>query len=537
MKKKHEVKVIFILILMLFLLFLIVPLIFLLIQSLETEGKIGIGNYIQIVHRKGFKNVLFNSVFISSVSAIITTVFAFVLAYSIHYSNLNLKVKKLIRLFAVIPMLLPTVTYGFAIIYSFGKQGLITKLFGRQLFDIYGVNGLIIGYVIYTIPISFLLINNTMGYIDKKFSVVSKIMGDSTITTFVKTVLRPLSGTLTTSFIQSFFLCFTDFGIPASVGGKIEVIASLLYNEMLGSVPDFNKGSVVAMIMLLPSIFSILVLRFIDKYNVRYNKVSVVVIQKNRLRDIILVLCSSGIILSILSVFVTIMIVPFVNGWPYDMSFTLKHFNHVFKDDALLNVYTNSIKVALLTAGFGTFLSFGAAIITARSNLSGKIKMLVDSIASITNTIPGMVLGIAYMLAFSGTRLQNTFAIIIICNSVHFFSTSYLMIKNTLMKLNLSWENTAKLMGDNWIKTIIRVVVPNSMNTLIEVFHYYFVNAMVTVSAVIFLAGARTMVLTTKIKELQHFAKFNEVFVLSFLILATNLVAKGITKLIVSRQK
>ena len=47
-------------------------------------------------------------------------------------------------------MLLPTITYGFAIIYSFGKQGLLTRLFGRQLFDIYGFNGLVIGYVICT---------------------------------------------------------------------------------------------------------------------------------------------------------------------------------------------------------------------------------------------------------------------------------------------------------------------------------------------------------------------------------------------------
>ncbi len=72
------------------------------------------------------------------------------------------------------------------------------------------------------------------------------------------------------------------------------------------------------------------------------------------------------------------------------------------------------------------------------------------------------------------------------------------------------------LMGDNWIKTILRVVTPNVFATIVEVFSYYFVNAMVTVSAVIFIAGARTMVITAKIKELQHFAKFNEIFVLSW---------------------
>ena len=60
-------------------------------------------------------------------------------------------------------------------------------------------------------------------------------------------------GTLGAAFIQSFFLSFTDFGIPAAIGGEFEVVATVLYNEMLGSVPNFNNGAVVAVVMLIPS--------------------------------------------------------------------------------------------------------------------------------------------------------------------------------------------------------------------------------------------------------------------------------------------
>ena len=109
-------------------------------------------------------------------------------------------------------MFLPTITYGFAIIYSLGKQGFLTKVFNIQI-DIYGFNGLLIGYIIYTMPIAFLLIYNAMKYIDKKFMIVSKIMGDSLFKTFRQTLIRPLLGTLAASFIQCFFLCFTDYGI------------------------------------------------------------------------------------------------------------------------------------------------------------------------------------------------------------------------------------------------------------------------------------------------------------------------------------
>ena len=91
-------------------------------------------------------------------------------------------------------MLLPTITYGVAIIYSFGKQGLLTQFFGRQLFNIYGFNGLLLGYVVYTLPIAFTLINNAMGYIDKRFMIVSRLMGDSPLQTFRMTIVIPLLG-------------------------------------------------------------------------------------------------------------------------------------------------------------------------------------------------------------------------------------------------------------------------------------------------------------------------------------------------------
>lgn len=534
MKKNKEVKVVFILLVLLFLIFLAVPVIQLLLKSILGGSGISLEYYKAVFTGRGFGKAVGNSFLIAGVSASVTTLLAFFMAYTIHYTNIAPFYKKMIKGVAVLPMLLPTITYGFAIIYSFGKQGLLTKLFGTQLFEIYGFNGLLLGYVIYTLPISFMLIDNTMRFIDKKYMIVSRIMGDNGLSTFWITVVRPLLGTLAASFIQSFFLCFTDFGIPASVGGEFDVIASVLYNQMLGSIPDFNKGAVVAVVMLVPSIVSILVLHYLEKYNVRYNKISAIEIKRNIKRDAACGIISGIFMLCVVSIFLVIFIVPFVEEWPYNIQFTLKNIQNVLSDPNLLNVYTNSLFAAVITAVCGTLTAYGAALVTARSTINSKLKSVIESIALITNTIPGMVLGLAFLFAFSGSSLQNTFFIIIICNIVHFFSTPYLMMKNSLTKMNASWETTAKLMGDNWIKTVIRIVTPNAVSTILEVFSYYFINAMVTISAVIFIAGARTMVITTKIKELQHYAKFNEIFVLSLLILFTNIVGKILFKWLAS---
>lgn len=532
-RKEKEIKIIFAGIALIFLTFLAVPVVQLLMKSFTTEGGgLTLQNFQSVFAQKDFLEILRNSFGVAGLSAAVTTLLAFILAYTIHYTNTPNWIKTFIKGAAVLPMFLPTITYGFAIIYSFGKQGLLTRLFGKQLFEIYGMKGLLMGYVIYTLPISFMLINNTMGYIDKKYMVVSRVMGDSAFANFKMTVLRPLLGTLAASVIQSFFLSFTDFGIPAAVGGKFKTIASLLYSEMLGSIPNFQNGAVVAVVMLVPSVVSITVLKILEKYQIRYNKISKIELKKNRVRDGLCGGVSILLIVSVLSVFAVIFVIPFVEEWPYRLSFTLDNFRNVFEDPNLFNVYTNSLFVAAATAALGTIAAYGSALVTARSKISQKAKDIIEGIALVTNTIPGMVLGLAFLFLFSGTSLQNTFLLIIICNVVHFFSTPYLMMKSSLGKMNASWETTAMLMGDSWAKTILRIVTPNALSTIIEVFSYYFINAMVTISAVIFIAGARTMVITTKIKELQYYNKFNEVFVLSLLILATNIVGKfAFTKL------
>ena len=527
-RKSWELKLIFLVLVAVFAVFLAVPAIRLLLKSFLGEDGLTGAYYLDVFSGKGFTTALGNSFAVSIVSALVAVGIAFVMAYIIHYTRLPRGFKRFVQAVATLPMFLPTITYGFAIIYSFGKQGLITRLLGHQFFDIYGFGGLLVGYVIYTVPVAFLLIHNTMGYVDKKTLVVSKAMGDGTLSTFWIAILRPLLGTLAGAFIQAFFLCFTDFGIPASVGGDYEVIATVLYNEMLGGVPDFNRGAVISVVMLLPSIVSILLLRFLERYNIRYDRISDADLRRNPGRDTAWGLSGTVLAILILCMFVVIFVVPLVERWPYQTGFTLEHFQEVFSDIELQTVYLNSLGMALATALFGTLAAYGAALITARSKLPGWCKQVIDAIALVTNTIPGMVLGLAFLFVFSGTSLQNTFPLMILCNIVHYFSTPYLMMKNSLSKMNAGWETTAMLMGDSWPKTVLRVVTPNAAASLIETFSYYFINSMVTISALIFLAGARTMVLTTKIKQLQYINEYDQVFVLSLLILATNLIAKAI---------
>ncbi|MEK4969944.1 ABC transporter permease subunit [Cytobacillus sp. FSL R7-0696] len=521
---KLEMKVIYMAIILLFSVFLVLPMLALFYRSFQTTNGLELTNYINVLANGELLTAFINSIKVSGLTAVISTVLAFMIAYALHCTNIEHRYKSIIKVGILIPMLLPTITYGFAIMYSFGNQGLITQLMGEPLFNIYGFNGLLLGYTIYTLPAAFLIINNSFMYIDKRFMVVSKLMLDGTWRSFFHTILRPLTGAIGGAFVLSFILSFTDYGIPASIGGTYSVVSTQLYQVMLGSIPNFSHGAVIAILMLLPALFGVFLLQYLERFNFHYDKFTEIEMVENKGRDISFALLSSIVIIGMLSVFLVMFIAPFLTSFPYDSTFTWNHLINVFQSNDLIGVYKNSLIVALFTTFFGILIAYSSAIINARTKIKGKGAF--DIVSMITNTLPGMVLGLSYLLLFNNSSLKGTFIIIIVCNIVHYYTTPYLMAKNSLSKMNPTWETTGGLLGDSWFKTIYRVILPNSWGTVIEMFSYYFINAMVTISGIIFLVSAQTSLVSSKIKELQHFAKFNDIFVLSLLIFFTNLIIK-----------
>lgn len=524
LKTNKIMKLIFLLILLFFLFFLIVPLLYMFWQSFKIGNVVTTQNYIEALRNIEIREAFTNSFKVSFVASVITTILAFWLAYAVHFTTMHRHTKKLVQIGITLPMLLPTITYGFVLIYTFGNQGILTKLVGQPLFTIYGYNGLVIGYVLYTLPVAFILMQNSMQYIDKRFLLVSILMHDQPMRRFYHTVYRPMVGTIGGAFILTFVLSFTDFGIPASVGGNYRVIATELYQAMLGSIVHFERGAVISVLMLVPAVLGVVMLTILERFNFQYKQVGQSELVKHRLRDTLFTIYSILCVTAVCIIFSTMFIVPFTKGYPYDFSFTLEHVQNVLAEKDLTKVYINSLIVAVLTAILGVGITFMSALLNTRTPLKGRKSLDVTSM--MTNTVPGMVLGLSYLFFFNGSSLKGTFLIIIACNIVHFFTTPYLMAKNSLQKMDPTWEVTAELLKDSWLKTVIRIILPNIRPTIYQMFSYYFLNAMVTVSGVIFLVSTKTMLVSTRIKELQHFAKYTDIFVLSIFILCTNLIVK-----------
>lgn len=509
-----------------FALFLGVPLALIFGQSILEKGTLTAANWLSVVMRPGFWSMMANSFAVSTAAAAVATLLGFFAAYGLVISQLPAWVKKAVRILMLLPLFLPSITYGFAVIYSFGRMGLISQFFGPPPFSIYGFWGLLIADVAYLLPPVFLIISNAFIYVDPRYAIVSRVMGDGFLRRFWTSALRPVAGACVSAFMLGFFLAFTDCGIPISIAGQYDVVATELYSTMMGAVPDFGRGAVVAISMMVPAVGAVALLRWSEKLNFRSTDIVRPMLMPSAARDGAFLLFYAGLAAVLLCIFAVMFIVPFVENWPYKPNFTIQHFIDILGEDDIGGIYLRSIGVAAASAAIGTFISFAAALIQARSKLPRVCRSAMDGLAMMTSTLPGMVIGVGFLFAFSGTILQNTIAILILANLVHFFASPYLMGTAALSRMNAGWETTGLLMGDTWIQTIRRVVLPNARATLIEMFELYFITSMVTISAVVFLCGTSTMLLTTKIKEFSYYERFDAIFVLSLLVFVTNVAAK-----------
>jgi len=511
-----------------FAIFLGYPLYRLLALAITSDHGIDFTNLIEIFTSTQLREAFLGSFHISIVASILATIIGFVFAYTVNFTNVSSKYKRFIEIIVNIPMLTPTIVYGFILIFTFGRQGFLTRILGFQLFDIYSFTGLLVGFLIYTVPISFMLINNSMKYIDSKFFIVSELMGDSKLKQLKNTLFMPLLTTLGISLVQTFFLSFTDFGLPASIAGNRPLIATTLFNQMMGAIPDFNRGAIIAIAMLLPAIISVSLMLYLKKYDVKYDNISRVQPKKSSSRDLFFFIATAIPTLFVVLTFFSILVVVFTNSYPFDLGFTTQHFIHTLINDDNSRVYFTALELAFLSAIFGIILSFSAALLVRRTGLNKNLAAIIDAFSHITNAIPGMVMGVSFMFAFLGTTIQNTMTILVLCNVVYFFSTPFNMATQTLEKLPAHYERTATLLGDNYFKSLFKVIIPNCKKTLVEMFSYIFIHAMTTISALIFLVGVNTQTITTRIVELQNFNRFTEIFVLAILLIVTNLVVKNV---------
>lgn len=476
---------------------------------------------LKIILSNNFKTVVLNSI----ISAAITTVISVILAYftAVCLERVENKLKGMFSIIFVLPMLIPSISHGMGLIILLGNNGILTRLLHLSG-NIYGMQGIVAGSTLYSFPVAFLMLSDIMKYEDSSPHEAAKVLGISKVRQFSAITLPYLKKPLISVVFAIFTMVITDYGVPVMVGGKCSTIASVMYQEVIGQL-DFGKGAAYGCFLLMPAVVAFIFdLLSKDRGNAGYNT------KPFEPDDSFLSKASSYTFCAIMSVIIILPIVSFcilgfTTKYPSDLTVTIANAvkTIALKADKYL---LNSLVIALMVSVIGVVVSFVTAYLTAR--MRSKVSKMLH-LASITSAaIPGIVLGLSYVLVFKGSFIYGTITILVMVNLIHFFSSPYLMIYNSLSKMNENLEAVGHTLGVSRSHMIVDVFIPQSKGTLLEMFSYFFVNCMMTISAVSFLANTSNKPISLMINQFEAQMQLESAAVVSLAILAVNLVVKGV---------
>lgn len=484
-------------------------------------------NFSDLITSVAFKESLFNSLFVTSISTIISISLAYIL--SICLNRTNIKRKKVLKVLITLPMLIPSISHGMGLINLFGANGIISRLFD---FNIIGSIGVIIGSVFYSFPIAFLMIDDGFNYIDNTMYDTAKVLGLTKFQTFKKVTLCYMKKPIISAIFAIFTMIFTDYGVPLAVGGKFLTLPVFLYKEVIGLL-DFSKGTMIGLFLLIPAFVSFFIDNVMKDYSSGAFNSKQYKIKDNKIRDIFANIFIYIVLFSILVLLGSFVYYAFVDNVVLNNTFSLKHIEYVLNNDIGKYLF-NSLLISLLVSIIGTIIAYFAAYTTAR--IKGKFSKLIHILTISSLAIPGIVLGLSYTIGFKSSFIYNTFAILILVNIIHFIASPYLMAYNALQKVNPHYEAIAKTCNIPIFKIIFDVIIPCTKSTIREMLVYFFVNSMITISAITFLFNTDTMPLSLLINNYEGSMMLGEAAIVSLIILFFNMIAKLVVYIINRRE-
>ena len=484
-----------------FILFLLLPLgtvfenIFIVDPAFADQGIVA--RLIAYFQQPSLLNSLKNSLSIALLVTIIIIPIAFIFAYGLTRSCMPFK--GMHRAISLIPLLAPSLLSAISLIYWFGNQGIALKFWQFLGFEsIYGMSGIVLAELFAIFPHVLMILTTTLTIADARLYEAADTMGTSPFRKFMTITLPGCKYGIISAAMVAFTLTITDFGIPKIVGGNVDVLATDVFRLMIGQ-QDFQQGALVALLLLLPALFTFSIDLLIRKKHAASltSKSVVLVPKKSSTFDHSMFLFCSVISLLMLAMLIMPIYASFVSFWPYNLSLSFINYHSILIESDLLHTVINTLTLASLTAIFGIIIIFLTAWLIEKTEGLPRTKAILRLFAMLPMAIPGLVLGIGYILFFNMAHnplngLYHTMTILVICTIIHFFSTSFISTSSALKSIDGEFEAVAASLKTPVLRTLWTVTLPISLPTLIDVARYLFINAMTTISAVIFIYSPET---------------------------------------------
>ena len=509
---------------------LALPLGLMLAKSLQgsRDEFVGLANYVRYFSTPALFQSIGNSLWVSILSTLITVPLAFVYAYALTRSLMPFR--GLFKTVALVPILVPSLLPGLALVYLFGNQGLLKgALLGHS---IYGPIGIVMAEVFTTFPHALLIILAALGLADMRLYEAAVALRASRPKIFWTVTLPGARYGLISATFVVFTIVVTDFGAPKVIGGQYKVLATDVYKQVIGQ-QNFQMGAVVSVILLVPAIFAFLVDRVVRRRQVALLSARAVPYEPRPQRPFDLSMLAYCIVIGFatLSIVAISQFAAVVKFFPYNLTLTWAHYDFDQKGGGGWASYYNSIRLALLTAVIGTVIVFCGAYLVEKARGFALGRGIFHFLAILPMAVPGLVLGLAYIFFFNAPSnplnvLYRTMTILVANTIVHFYTVGHLTALTALRQMDPEFETVSASLKQPFYRTFWRVTVPVCLPSARDIAIYMFVNAMTTVSGVVFIYGPKTELASISVLNMDDTGEIASAAAMAMMIFYTNVGAR-----------
>ncbi len=480
--------------------------------SFYREGVFTLKNYVAYFNNPRVFRSLTNSLYVSMVTMVITTVLAFFFAYGLTRTTIG--GKGIFYTISTFPLIAPSIIQGLALILLFGRNGLVTRYLLQTDWNIYGATGIVAAECLYCFPNALFILYTTLSAVDTRLDEAAQSLGASALKTFYKVTLPSAKYGIASAAVLVFNLTITDFGVPVVIGGNYNVLATEIYQQVIG-MQRFDLGATISVILLIPSVGAFLLNYYLTKksYALISGQARPFLQPSRPFKKWAFTIYCWIPCTFILIVFASVFLGSFVKTWPYDFSLTFRHYDFpslgghaplwtnfwtsVLKGEwqsIIAYKYApiwNSLWISILVAIGGASLTLLAGYIVEKKKPKGD--QVLYTLSVLPAAIPGTVMGLGYILAFNKPYffIYGTFWIIIINIIICNFTLGILSSIANLKQIDKSIEEAAVSLGANPVTTFTRIVFPLTKTAFFSNMAFFFMRSMTTISAVIFLISAK----------------------------------------------
>jgi iron(III) transport system permease protein len=493
----------------------IYPLFSLVFRAFISEGKLSLQNFHKVFITKDIYVALNHSIFVSVISTIFATIIGATLAWIV--SRTDIPFRKQIKTALVMPFLIPPFISAIAWLQLIGPAGYINSIYmaikqtWNPLFVIYGKWAIIMVMSLSGYPFVYLTTLAGLEKMNPSLEEAGQISGAGIFTVMKDITIPIMAPTIGAGAILVFVSRIANFGIPAVMGmpANYYVLTTKIYRLIDQSfiVKDAQAIATAMSIFLILIAASGLVLVKVYLRGKEYTVISGKNVQPKLVKlgkwryflfAIVLSMIIITVVLPILAIFLTALtkawgLLPFISNW------TLDNFRYVLFDlDMSKRAVRNSFFLAVMASLITTFIGAIIAYMVVKVKVRGS--QILDFVSSIPYSIPGTVFALGMIIAwnksfFGKFNIYNTIWIILISYIARYLAYSVRTVSSSLMQIDNSLEEAARVSGSNRIQSFKDVIMPLVKPSLFASWFLIFMPAFreLTISVLLWSTGNETI--------------------------------------------